>query len=210
MKKTLTIVATAILLAGCAGKVTYTPPENSSYANNEKIINQPFEQVWATAIPALSKDFFVINNLDKDSGLVNISYSGDPQRYLDCGILETEVSNIHGTRNYRFPGSSAHQNYEVMHEGNLFYLERKMGLDGRVNLIFEAIEKNKTKATANIRFVVTKDVRITNAAGGFPQTFSDVISFGANSGATFPGQGDTATRCISNGKLEQEILGAIN
>lgn len=210
MRNTLTILAAATLLAGCAGKVAYTPPESHSYSSNEKTINQPLDQVWARAIPALGKDFFVINNLDKDSGLVNISYGGDPERYLDCGVVESEVTNIHGTRHYRFPGASASQSYEIMHNGHLFYLERKMGLDGRANLIFEAIEKNKTKVTANIRFVVTKDIRITNVAGGFPQTMSDTVSFGANSGATFPGQGEAATRCVSNGKLEQEILDTLS
>ena len=29
--------------------------------------------------------FFVSNNLAKSTGLVNLSYSGVPEKYLDCG-----------------------------------------------------------------------------------------------------------------------------
>ncbi|MFV0283751.1 MAG: hypothetical protein ACK5JE_08185 [Castellaniella sp.] len=194
-----------LLLGGCAGQITYTPPTNQLPGTNEKTVDKAVDEVWKTTVPALGKNFFVINNLDKSSGLINVSYSGDPEKYVDCGVIDSQVSNARGKREYRFPAAAADQSYEIMQGGMLYYLQRKMNLEGRVNLVFEPIEKNKTRVTANIKYVLTRQVRVAPAAGGFPQTFSDTISFGANSGASFPGQGQN-TYCVSNGHLEREIL----
>jgi hypothetical protein len=177
--------------------------------HNTKVVNKSFDAVWASTIPSIGKAFFVINNLDKNSGLVNVSYSGDPEKYIDCGVIRSDVSNMRGQRSYEFPAASAYQTYEIMQDGHLFFIERKMDLDGRVNLIFEPIGKSQTRVTANTKYVVRKSLRIARAEGGFPQSAVDSISFGAGSGATFAGRG-ASTRCVSNGRLEQEVLDAVN
>lgn len=210
MKK-LMILGLGVFLGGCAGQVAYIPPTNQLPGTNEKIVNKSFDEVWKTTIPALGKNFFVINNLDKDSGLVNVSYSGDPEKYVDCGVIDSKVSNMRGKREYRFPAAKADQAYEIMSQGQLYYLQRKMNLEGRVNLVVQSVEKNKTQVTANIKYVVTRQLRVAAAAGGFPQTFSDTISFGANSGAHFSaGEQSAGTYCVANGHLEREILGIVN
>ena len=84
-------------LAGCAGKVDYIRPTTQiSLGQNTKLIQKPRDAVWATSVPALSKQFFVINNLDKTSGLINLSYSGDPEKYIDCGRITSFVKNAQG------------------------------------------------------------------------------------------------------------------
>ncbi|UUZ73433.1 hypothetical protein LP415_09480 [Polaromonas sp. P1(28)-8] len=93
-------------LAGCAGKVDYIrPTTKATPGSNVKILNRPREAVWTAAVPELGKRFFVINNLDKASGLINISYSGDPEKYIDCGRITSFVKNAKGERTYEFPGS---------------------------------------------------------------------------------------------------------
>ena len=80
MKQASKIIAVLILtiLAGCAGKFEYTRPTSLPTLNNSVVINKSKDEVWKQIIPMLGKQFFVINNLDKDSGIINISYSGDP------------------------------------------------------------------------------------------------------------------------------------
>lgn len=199
-------------LSGCAGKVDYVRPTvQPSTSMNSKIIDKPMATVWKAALPELGKQFFVINNLDKSSGLINVSYTGDPEKYVDCGRITSYVMNARGKRTYDFPGARAQQSYEVMEPANgLFVIERKMSLDGRVNLVFEEVTPNQTRVTANTRYVVQRDLSIRNAASNFPQARSDTISFNSGAGASFPFSSDgKATECVPTGELEREILQVI-
>jgi len=206
------IALVASVLAGCAGKVDYVrPTTHMSSGLNSKLIQKPRDAVWATSVPALSKQFFVINNLDKASGLINLSYSGDPEKYIDCGRITSFVKNAQGERTYDFAGAKAQKNYEIMNPGvGLFFLDRRMSLEGRVNLIFEEVDVNTTRVTANTRYVVNRTQIIRSAAGGFPQNSNDSISFNSGSSAPFPAnQRGEFAECAARGVLEQEVLSAI-
>ncbi len=123
------------------------------------------------------------------------------------------VKNARGERTYDFPGSKAQQSYEVRSNGTLAFLDRKMSLEGRVNLIFEEVgapPPAATRVTANTRYVVTRQLTGRIAAGGFLQPSSDSISFNSNSGASFPPNANgRSLECVSTGKLEEEILAAV-
>jgi hypothetical protein len=206
----VTAVVAALALVGCAGKVDYIRPSAQALpGQNTKLIAKSRDAVWAAAIPELGKRFFVINNLDKSSGLVNVSYSGDPERYVDCGRITSYVKNARGERTYNFPGSSAQQSYEVMNNTGLFFLDRKMDLDGRVNLIFEEVGPNQTRITASTKYIVKRSQTVRDVQG-HSANFSHTISFNSGGTAQFPGGSDGATECAATGALEREILSVIN
>jgi hypothetical protein len=209
MKRTAT-AATVLLLAGCAGQVSYVRPSSSiAPGANMASIAKSRDAVWATAVPELGKRFFVINNLDKASGFINISYSGDPEKYVDCGRVTSYVKNARGERTYDFAGSKAQQSYEVMNPGaGLFFIDRRMSLEGRVNLVFEEVSPTETRVTANTRYVVSRQRTVRAAANNIPQSMNDNISFNTGSSATFAGASDQAAECTSTGALEREILSA--
>ena len=125
------LMAALTLLAGCAveGRLDYRPPAPVSLSNTATV-ERSKDAVWKQLIPALGKEFFVINNLDKESGIVNVSYSGDPERYVDCGLLTSYVKNAKGERTYKFPGARAYMVYETMDMGRLFSIERKVNVEG--------------------------------------------------------------------------------
>ncbi len=75
MRRSFVGALVIVTCAGCAGKLEYTPPTASYAVTNSKIVNKTKEEVWSELVPALAKKFFVINNIDKSSGLINISYS---------------------------------------------------------------------------------------------------------------------------------------
>ena len=134
-----------VFLSACAGKVDYVRPSAKADASaNVKVIDKPREAIWNASVPALSKQFFVINNLDKSSGLINVSYNGDPEKYIDCGRITSFVKNARGERTYDFAGASAQQAYEVMNPQGLFAINRTMTLDGRVNLVFEELTPTRS------------------------------------------------------------------
>ena len=208
--KIYSIIASAILaliLSGCIGKVDYLPPVKSNGITNQKIVDKPRDVVWNVAVPELGKQFFVINNLDKSSGLINISYTGNPESYIDCGRLTSYVKNAAGERTYDFPASKEQMFYEVMGGGQLFHIQRSMSLEGRMNLIFEEISPNQTRVTANTRYIVTRQTTGRNIGNGMSNTNTNSISFNSSASASFPPafNGNTV-ECVSTGKLEREIL----
>jgi hypothetical protein len=201
----------ALFLSGCAGKLDIVRPTTQpNAANNFKIIDKPREAVWNASIPELGKQFFVINNLDKSSGLINVSYNGDPEKYIDCGRVTSYVKNARGERTYDFPGAKAQQQYEVMDNNRLFYINRRLSLEGRVNLVFEEVSQNQTRVTANTRYVVQRQVTVTAAANNIPQSGSDSISFNSGSSNSFaPNNNGQVLECVATGALEREILAVI-
>lgn len=203
-------VLLALMLVGCAGEVRIIRPVAPQAGTNVKNISKSRDIVWNAAVPALGKQFFIINNLDKSSGLINISYSGDPERYVDCGEFSSYVKNAKGERTYRFPGASANQDYEVMTNNQLYFVNRKMSVEGRMNLIFEEVGLNETRVSANTRYVVTRHVAIRHVQGASTNR-TDSVSFNSGSGASFPMSNDgQAVECVSKGTLESEVLSIIN
>lgn len=210
LMKTVLVLVFAASLVACAGKVDYVRPTPPVGKTNAKVVDRPREDVWNSSVPQLGKQFFVINNLDKSSGLINVSYNGDPELYVDCGQVTSYVKNARGERTYQFPGARAQTAYEVMAPNGLFTFQRKMNLEGRVNLIFEDAGSGTTRITANTRYVVTRQSTVQAAAGGYPQTTTDNISFNSGGSASFPGSGENqGTECVSTGRLEEEILSAV-
>lgn len=204
-------VLVAVALAGCAGKVDYFKPGAvTATSGNSKTLNKSKDDVWKTAVPELGKQFFVINNIDKDSGLIDISYSGDPEKYVDCGRVVSFVKNAHGERIYDFAGSKASQQYEIMVSPHLFNIARQMNLDGRMNLVFEEVEQGKTRVSANTRYVVERKFVVVPISNGIPQSMADSVSFNTGTRGAFQLTRDgEGTECIATGTLEQEVLSLI-
>jgi hypothetical protein len=212
--RTLLVVLLVIVIAGCrTGKLDYTNPTATSSQANSKTIERPRDVVWNSSIPKLGKQFFVINNLDKSSGLINISYSGNPESFIDCGRITSYVKSAGGERTHDFAGSSPTQSYEVVNSKGFYYVERNMSLEGRMNLIFEEIDQNSTKVTANTRYIVTRQVisRYVKGKPYPPETKTHTISFNSGEGASFPVPlfDGRVTHCVSTGKLELDILSQI-
>jgi hypothetical protein len=209
--KKLALLLLACLMGCVTGKVELMQPSKTT-TTNSKVIDKPREAVWNSAVPMLGKQFFVINNLDKSSGLMNISYAGDPDRFVDCGRIRSTVNNMRGERTYEFAGESANENYEAVVHNQLFSINRKMALEGRMNLVFEEVGPNQTRVTTNTRYVVTRNVRVYRVGGQIPpQTGTDTISFNSGAAASFPKALDgRATECAAKGVFESDVLSLIN
>lgn len=209
LNHTVALIALTSLIAGCAGKIDYIRPASSTKTDNTKVVNKSRQAVWDAAVPQLGKEFFVINNLDKSSGLINISYSGDPEKYIDCGRIVSYVKNARGERTYDFAASKQQMTYEVM-TSNLFFLNRQMNLEGRVNLIFEELGPEQTRVSANTRYVVRRDLTVRDVQER-SQSRNDSVSFNTNTSASFAAGNNAgdATTCQPTGVLEREILSNI-
>src|SRR5262249_7083662 len=108
----------ALLLSACGSSLQYTAPNEIAPQANSKTVAKTKDQVWSALVSGLSAQFFVINNIDKESGLINITYSGDPELYIDCGTIASTPRGV-GTKNSIFPGARRFQVYEVTN--GIFY-----------------------------------------------------------------------------------------
>jgi hypothetical protein len=184
--------------------VTYSPPQPVPRVSASVTIQKPREQVWQALIPQLARTFFVINNIDQTSGLINVSYSGDPERFVDCGTIT--ITNPQGAKTYEFPAARAQQQYEVTNGLNVLRVTRTMSLEGRANLVLEAVSLEVTRATVNIRYVLTKHLR-GQATIGAAEEDTQSISFSSGETAAFPeASAGQATTCHSTGQLERQLL----
>jgi hypothetical protein len=92
-------------LAACETPEAPPPPLSPPPVRNSVLISKPFDQAWAEAIPAVSRSFFVINNVAKDSGLINLTYSGSPEGMVRCqwlGFAPNVPSQLEGRMNIVF------------------------------------------------------------------------------------------------------------
>lgn len=201
------VVMVTLVLAACSGQFAYAPPAPVVPTVNSVVINRPRDEVWKGVVPHLAQSFFVINNLDLASGLMNVSYSGDPERFVDCGRITSHVSNLAGPRTYDFPAARASQAYEVMQNDKLYRIERTLSLDGRTNIVFEEVNSTTTRVTVNVRYVLTKQSHVQQAGTGTPQDFAETISF--NSGQSDVFRRSQITTCRPTGELERQVLDLI-
>ena len=230
--KQIILLGIIIAIAGCAtpGVSTsdYSRHEPKSI-KNEIQVDQPYTQVWDRLVRELSKSFYVINNIDKESRIINISFSTQtPTDFVDCGEahrtykrgkeLDNYDYNVADSSSFKFTGST---------HGTLFdfaNVRRTTTLEGRSNIYLAPLEndKNKTTVAVNTRYILT----IETAADAFSQNMYGqimslgpdphsppiVISFNTNKpeNHTFGDRGRTIeVTCFSNGKLEQDVLGIL-
>jgi len=214
-----------IILSGCATPGVSEFKYSTSLSNkvqNEKTVTKSFDEVWTQLIEGISKSFFVINNVEKVSGIINVSFHSDePEDYIDCGK---------STRTLEWKGNKEVFNYEIAEDStyklagkNVGELEqfatiatvnRKTSLEGRFN-VFVSSKGSQTTISTNARYVFTTKVsgewvaynaydQVMNREAMPPEVFT--TTFNTN----VPNKGDENTPvCNSKGNLEAVILDLI-
>ena len=199
--KTIPRVAVLLpLLLGCAtGELNYTAPVAPPTVSNSAILPVPVDTAWVQIIPRLGKSFFVINTVDRPN-LINLSYNGDPEAYVDCGMLQSTVQQTAGAeqRHYEFPAARARSVYEIVMKKAVYTVTRTMDLEGRINIVLEATGRDHTTVTVNTRYVLSKNHRFADGS-----SLNESISFNTGGNDEFQ---DSGTRCYAKGTLESEIL----
>jgi hypothetical protein len=199
----LLIVICTILMSCTSSSYNYTPPSPMPQIENNVVVKAPKDIVWKNIIKGIAERFFVINNIDKASGLVNISYSGDPEKYVDGGVLNYEFSNLRGERKYSFPATQKFAQYELNYDGSLCVMTRRMELEGRMNILISEIDSSTSSVSVNTRYVLT--MKITGYVLGSNDNLSpyqQTISFNTNQFGESEGGGIY----YPNGEFEKTIL----
>jgi hypothetical protein len=221
-------VASSMILSGCVttgqSDWAYASPPATGAPKHEIQVNEPFDVVWDRIVSRLATGFFVINNIDKASRLINVSFSGDsPGTYIDCGRT---------SRNYLFNGERQMYAYAVSESstfkatkswgplGNLPIVQevsRNTSVEGRINIYVAPVSTQVTKVSANVKYVLEISVRgVGTAYNAFGVVVNQValtpsldrVSFTTAESATKDFGSSTTQRvtCQTTGKLEQALL----
>ena len=223
------MLLTSTVFAGCArpgvSTSNWIPPTSRDVAN-ELTVDRPFEAVWDELVGELAKSFYVINNIEKASRLINVSFATDsPEEYIDCGRTQRTYQRGSETQDidYALAASSTFK-YAPPTGNNTVVVQdviRRTSLEGRANIYVAPLE-NRTQVTANVKYILTVNVTGTYTAqnvfgkivqSGLIQPSVSTINFSTNQ----PNRTDLGTpdnpiyvSCFSTGRLEGDILSFVD
>jgi hypothetical protein len=205
--KSLAMAGLAVcFVSGCATTTDYTPPGRVAVTNSIKV-ERPFDAVWDQMVKELSGDFFVINNIDKNSRIINISFSSNhPSDYVDCGRTAHESNSLFngGITQYNTADSATVRANDAI--GRSYTFKRTTRLEGRTN-IYVAPEGDGTSVIVNTKYVLGINGVMTAYDGSQVGQKSKTIDFSTKTPA-LPTDGEAG--CASKGVIEGKILSFVS
>lgn len=203
MKKGLIIGVSIILIGGCAtSKVDYSAP-NDEPIQNSIVIDAAFDVVWDRLVKELASDFFVINNIEKSSRIINVSFSSNsPEDFVSCGKTLREFSNARGTQKYEYDPASSIKYIVTDTKGTVFYADRVSRLTGRANIYVAPKDSSSTTVSVNVKYVVDVNQALTDVFG--KPAGNQQFTFDISTKQSF--LNSDGVKCIAKGKIEEKIL----
>jgi hypothetical protein len=212
LKKLIYSVTLSLLLSinisGCSTSMNYTPPLEVRESTTV-ILRDPFEAAWTNSVRVLGGSFFVMNNIVKDSKIINLSYIGDPEKYVDCGHFAISVREGIGTTTYQFPEARRSVQFKLAQGFNTSFVDRHMSLEARINILFEELDKNETGVKVIVRYMVTRTgtQTVTNHINNHTSTLPlPPLSLSFNTGESASVKGETTLTCRATGEMEKALI----
>ena len=206
MKKFLSSLAMTILFSSCAlekEKLTenvgkYIPPNiDDTNFKNSVITKKNFDETWNSLIDFVNDSLFKIENLEKDSGMLTLSFgSKEAEKFIDCGDFEYTLF---------FTGEEFKGSYiDYAKSGLLAVLEAKM------NINIRKIDNESTKISINTNYTFSTQHALGYYDPKLNQTYSFVSGGYQTINVINPIKGSIPTRtCKSTNFAENAILNAI-
>lgn len=162
----------AFVLMGCATNetlpesISYSPPSVKPTPLEEATVAASYDAVWSALINHVSSSFFSIENFEKESGLITLSFgASNISDYVNCG---------HWNLNSAYPFNGNYANYIVRNsDGNL---------SGKMNISLYRQGKS-VNVRVNARYVLTSQERIY-AGTIYAENIKNVWSFDTGSSDT--------------------------
>ena len=206
MKRFIVSLFMTIFLSSCATKVEritenvgkYVPPNiDDTNFKNSVIINKNFDETWTSVIDFVSDSFFKIENLEKDSGLLTLSFgSKEVENFIDCGDFEYTLF---------FTGEEFKGSYiEYAKSGLMAVLEANMNINVRKN------DNESSKIIINTNYTFSTQHALGYYDPKLNQTYSFVSGGYQTINVINPISGSIPTRtCRSTNFAENAIFDVI-
>ena len=199
MKNVSISVCFFLLVSGCATpqQNSYVPPTAGKYANTTEM---PYgvDEAWKRLVRAASGTFFAIENFEKDSGLMTLSFSTDSVNAIDCGTM----NGVPYTTWFRRPENQTSD----------------VNVQGKMNLLVEEIDANTTLVSVNARYIVNMSASgyvynwITSQNQFFQTSLNmnfDSNGMGSDNVSTAAPGTSSYRACAPTGEVENTVLRAI-
>ncbi len=209
LSKIIAALIVSVVLSGCAtSDMSHTSPKNYSINNSIEVKND-FDVVWDRLVKKLASDFFVINNIEKESRLINVSFSSStPSQFIDCGKTNRTFTNLRGKQFYEYVTADS-VNYAITFDkGGAYNAVRKTRLEGRSN-VYVAPIRGGTTISVNTKYVWSIKIVYSDLLGRPAGTEEYTHDFTTKQPLD---QAETVKgiiyrlRCATNGNLENRIL----
>ena len=205
----LTLFSVAFIVFGCASqKILYTPPTSKKVPKSDITLKKDFQTVWENTVENLTKSFFVINNIAKESNIINVSFSinNNTKKYIDCGYTTLTVNDEVNLVNQ----STSYATYPFVYKASPVDIyvgrgERTQSLDGRINLFIKKLENKTTVYRVNIRYILKRNLKRYTREGHQYLNENRTVSFNSGDEGSFG-----KLRCRSTGALERQMLALPN
>ncbi len=229
LQRFVTTSLIASVITGCASvtpsRLDYTPPSGNPKVDNQVTINEGFSVVWDRLVANLSSSYFVINNIDKESRLINVSFSTDsPEDYIDCGTSTRDFNFQNESQRYSYPLAS-NSTFKSLNKWGpyknlpvVISVQRNTELEGRLNIYIAPETQNSSLIKVNARYIFSVGTQMNATAySAFLTPVGQESKTEPATKLTFnTGEKGSKTTpigtmiCISTGKLEKNLLDMAN
>lgn len=183
------VVGASMFLSACQTG-GYVPPQPRNI-DNSVTVSRPYDEVWDSLVRMAAQTFFAIDNFERSSGLMTLSFGAEnASRFIDCGQF-----TVQGRVNFSGPWVEWVQQ------------SADARLQGRMNLLVQREGARQTRVTANTRYVFTIPASPLGPATIF--SFNHNTADTRNISGAVAGSAPQRT-CRSTGVAEQEILNAVS
>jgi len=200
------IVFITLFIASASASAVYTPPaQNNSEKQFSKIINKPYDEVWDNLINYAASTYFGIENFEKESGLLTLSFgASNPEEYITGGYLKVDIKNINESRHFEGDFVKYHALYN------------SVSLIGKMQIVVKKKNEIATQVIVNAKYVFTINQKILTNSGSnlyyayVPETWSFNSGNCGETIMAFPEDGTAPNRIICpTYKAENAILNAL-
>ena len=174
---------------------------------NQKHVNESFDTIWYRLVKNLTKSFFSINHIDKQSRVISLNFSiTNPNDLFICGHSTIYYKDIKSKcETYIFNDADDSRYRKLFDSNDLFrpLTTRKMSLNGVINYYLEPVDDG-TNIIVNVRYVIKKDESFYYNSGsgyGYERNMTDFCTMNTGSFCIM----DYMT-CRPTGKFEHELL----
>lgn len=191
----LFVIGLVAAITGCTTG-SYTAPNTTEVKPFETVVNASYDTVWTALIDHASQNFFAIDNFEKDSGLLTLSFgSSTPSRFVDCGHWV-----VSGMKTYNGLYVDYLNQYGAV-------------LSGKMNVTVRKLSEAKISVRTNARYILTRSgVSMPNTIYATP--FNDTWTFDSGSSATIQVSNAAAgtapyRTCKPTYVAEQSVINAV-
>jgi hypothetical protein len=139
MIKSTFVMFTFLFIVSCVTQQgSYNPPDLTKEGKYSETINKNFDDTWTAVVDFVSTSSFSIDNFEKDSGLITLSFgASNPGLYIDCGSYSSSGA-------INFDGSYV----DYANTSGL-----GSSLSGKMNISIRSMSSGSTNVRVNARYI---------------------------------------------------------